>query len=168
MPHHLLIGPPGSGKTTFAQVLAAVLPQPWIVSSDRIRGQLYGDPQIQGPWPEIEAAIYQEICTAVAQGKTVIYDATNARQAHRLDWLALVAPLQQQWIAWQLDTPLELCLERNQQRDRIVPPAIIEAMAIALITHPPTLTEGWHSLILIKPNEVNPQTTRDKLAAISP
>lgn len=168
MSHHCLIGPPGSGKSTFAQVLATVVPQPWIVSSDRIRAQLYGDAQIQGAWPEIEAAIYQNICTAVAQGQTVIYDATNAKQAHRLDWLALVAPLQQQWIAWQLDTPLVLCLERNQGRDRLVLPAVIEAMANTLATHPPTVAEGWHTLIPIKPNEVNPKTVQEKLAAIAP
>ena len=168
MKHHLLIGPPGSGKTTFAQVLAAVVPQPWIVSSDRIRAQLYGDAQIQGAWPEIEAAMGDEIYGAVAQGQTVIYDATNARQAHRLAWLALMAPLQQQWIAWQMDTSLALCLERNQGRDRLVPPAVIEAMANALISHPPTIAEGWHTLIPIKPNEVNPKTVQEKLAAIAP
>jgi predicted kinase len=52
---HLLIGPPGSGKTTLAGQLAPLLQgesgQPGLVlSTDVIRAELFGDAGVQGPW----------------------------------------------------------------------------------------------------------------------
>ncbi len=52
---HLLIGPPDSGKTTLAAVLAHRLTQLGqpneVLSTDGIREELYGDATIQGFWP---------------------------------------------------------------------------------------------------------------------
>ena len=46
---HLLIGPPATGKTTVAALLAPLLDAE-LLSTDRIREELYGDPMIQGNW----------------------------------------------------------------------------------------------------------------------
>ena len=50
---HLLIGPPASGKTTIAALLAPLL-NAELFSTDRIREELYGDAMIQGHWSEVE------------------------------------------------------------------------------------------------------------------
>jgi predicted kinase len=46
----LLIGLPGSGKSTLAKQLLAECPQMALISTDAIRGQLFGSQAVQGPW----------------------------------------------------------------------------------------------------------------------
>ena len=55
---HLLIGPPASGKTTLAGVLAS-LTGAVVLSTDVVRGELFGDAAVQGPWRDIEALLHQ-------------------------------------------------------------------------------------------------------------
>jgi hypothetical protein len=55
---HLLIGPPASGKTTLAGVLAQ-LTGAVVLSTDVVRGELFGDEAVQGPWRDIEALLHQ-------------------------------------------------------------------------------------------------------------
>jgi predicted kinase len=65
---HLLIGPPASGKSTLAAVLAertgAI-----VLSTDAIRAELYGDASVQGPWSEIEPLLHQRLRDSVAAGQ---------------------------------------------------------------------------------------------------
>ncbi|TAE09446.1 MAG: WYL domain-containing protein [Oscillatoriales cyanobacterium] len=155
---HLLIGPPGSGKSTFAQQLAT-LANYHIVSTDRIREQLYGNASIQGNWTEIEHQIIQQIRSAIALNQPVIYDATNAKRAWRMSLLmqlnseSSLTPGDDRnlefksepilWMAWHLKTPLDTCQQRNQNRDRIVPDKVIADMFKSLKDFPPLPAEGF-------------------------
>lgn len=135
---HLLIGPPGSGKTTMAQRLQPLLHgnggQPAIVlSTDAIRAELYGDEAVQGPWDEIRAILIERLHASVAAGNPVIIDATHARRPWRLLYtqqLELAQPVE--WIGWWLKTDLNTCLEWTKQRKRPVPDAIITEYYAAL------------------------------------
>ena len=101
---HLLIGPPASGKTTLAGVLAQ-LTGAVVLSTDVVRGELFGDAAVQGPWRDIEALLHQRLREAVAAGTPVILDATHARRPWRLaitQGLSLPAPVE--WIGWWLST----------------------------------------------------------------
>ncbi|MCC3406756.1 MAG: WYL domain-containing protein [Microcoleus sp. PH2017_10_PVI_O_A] len=155
---HLLIGPPGSGKSTFAQQLAT-LANYQIVSTDRIREQLYGNASIQGYWNEIELQVLQQIQSAIALNQPVIYDATNAKRAWRMSLLmqlnsdSSLTPGDDRnlecksepilWMAWHLKTPLEICQQRNLQRDRTVPEEVIVSMFKSLKNFPPLPAEGF-------------------------
>ena len=122
---HLLIGVPGSGKSTFAQQWIEANSSYAIVSTDSIREQLFGDESVQGDWKAVEARVFEEICTHITNGTSIIYDATNAKRPWRLGFLQ---KLQQQlethpeikskieWMAWHLDTDIATCKQRNQQR----------------------------------------------------
>lgn len=152
---HFLIGTPGSGKSTFAALLAK-LGNYRIVSTDAIRQQLYGDAIIQGEWSSVEELVISQIGDAITQSYSIIYDATNAKRQWRMDLLiklnSSLTPLSDfrrgvggevQWMAWYLQTPKETCIAWNQKRDRIVPDIVIERMYKSLQDFPPLVAEGF-------------------------
>jgi hypothetical protein len=113
--HHFLIGLPGSGKSALAQLLAAYEENATIISGN--------------------TDVLSQIQTAVADGKTVIYEATNSRRCDRLDILQKIdaaCTQPQHWIAWYVKTP------KKQHRD-----STIHAMARSLAQFPPDTAEGF-------------------------
>ena len=151
---HLLIGPPASGKTTTAALLAPLL-HAEVFSTDRIREELYGDAAIQGHWPEVEAKLHESIRQAIAAGQSVLIDATHAQRPWRLaltQRLELPAPVE--WIGWWLRTPLAVCLAWNQQRPRSVPELVIRQFQAALSTGEflPDRREGFATLVDLDPS----------------
>lgn len=128
---HVLIGAPGCGKSTFAQQWIAYSPQYVWISTDQVRGKLFGDETSQGNWDAIAVEVTQQIAAAVECNRPVIYDATNAKRNWRLSFLQRVAELPIQWIAWQFSTSLETCKARNEGRERQVPESVIEQYFIA-------------------------------------
>jgi predicted kinase len=152
---HFLIGVPGSGKSTFAAILAK-LGNYRIVSTDAIRQELYGDAAIQGEWSQIEEIAISQIrdaiasgghSRAIAQSYAIIYDATNAKRAWRMELMMKLNSLgvggEVQWMAWYLQTPLETCFAWNQKRTRTVPDNVIKEMSKSLQDFPPIPAEGF-------------------------
>ncbi len=144
----LLIGLPGSGKSTLAKQLLAECPQIQLISTDAIRGQLFGNEAIQGSWLLIEREIQRQLQLAVVSSQTAIYDATNAKRSDRRDTIILTRNLGFTHIIgiW-LDTPVWLCLARNQKRLHHVPEEIIFRMYRQLRDAPPSVEEGLDCLI---------------------
>ncbi len=149
----MLIGPPGSGKSTLAQQMQDHLPHSQIVATDRIRHDLYGDERHQGNWADIEAIALQHIQTAVAQGYSVIYDATNAKRSWRMALLAALADLTVDWLGWHLTTPLATCHQWNQERDRAVSGTVIDNSYQTLQQFPPLAAEGFLAVYPIAPHQ---------------
>jgi len=153
LPLILLIGLPGSGKTTLAQRIQASSSGYLIISTDRIRAQLFGDEAIQGSWLLIWRQVQQQMQQAIAQiheqkSIAVLYDATNVVRRDRRQLLVQLRSIGFNHLTglW-VDTPLPLCLERNQQRLRQVPEAVILRMHRRLTGAPPSLAEGLDCLI---------------------
>ena len=76
-----MIGPPGSGKSTFAAILAPLLPAR-VIANDVLREQLWGDANVQGPWSELEPHLHGAIDRTIADNDNVLVDATHAQ----LNW----------------------------------------------------------------------------------
>jgi predicted kinase len=155
-----MIGPPASGKTTLARLLAPLLrgpdqPPALLLSTDVIRAEVFGDAAVQGPWIDIQQRLQQRLIEAVAAGIPVIVDATHARRPWRLALTqALPLPQPVAWIGWWLHTPLPTCLEWNRQRQRLVPEAVIQEMAAALADphFGPSRAEGFAALCSLVPS----------------
>ncbi len=146
----LMIGLPGSGKSFFAHKLINHHPNYQLISTDAIRAQLFGDEAIQGPWLKVWTQIQQQFQQAVIQASDAIYDATNAQRSQRRQVVILARemgfnPILGLWV----DTPLELCLVRNQNRFRQVPEPVILRMHRQMLDAPPSLDDQLDSLIVI-------------------
>jgi predicted kinase len=148
----LLIGIPGSGKTRLASQLKQIS-SCRVISTDSIRAQLFGNEAIQGPWLLVWREVEWQFRETVEQIQTeqisfAVYDATNTRRRNRRHVIALArwAGFTQITAVW-LDPPLELCLQRNQQRQRQVPDAVIQRMYRQLWSCPPRLREGIDLLL---------------------
>lgn len=148
----LLIGLPGSGKSTLAQQLAAANSNLKLISTDKIREQLFGDEVIQGEWLLVWREVQRQFQQAVFQIsrkeiRAAIYDATNAQRRHRREVITCgrAAGFKQIVGLW-VDTPVWLCLARNRRRDRQVPEEVILRMHRQLRDAPPSLSEGLEHL----------------------
>lgn len=145
-----LMGLPGSGKSTLARSLVERRSRRRLIATDTIRAKLYGDEAIQGHWGQIWHEATRQLAQAARDCPEVaaVYDATNARRRARRDALADCRQLGFTWIfgVW-VDTPLELCLQRNRDRPRQVPEAVIYRMSRQLQGAPPALSDGFDRLL---------------------
>jgi predicted kinase len=150
---HLLIGSPASGKSTLAAHLQQLIPHSQLVSTDTIRAQLYGNAAHQGYWPDIETQVYRQIHQTLDQQQPVIYDATNIKRAWRLAFLQQIQRPGIDWIGWWLTTPIAQCHQWNQQRQRQVPPAIIDTLQVQPKSFAPCPAEGFAAVYTIDPSQ---------------
>jgi predicted kinase len=150
----ILIGLPGSGKSTLAKQLLMQGPQKHLISTDAIRGQLFGSEATQGPWLLVWQEVERQFQQAITANRTAIFDATNAQRSYRREIITLTKNLGFTQITglW-VRTPVWLCLARNKRRSRQVPEAVILRMHRQLRDAPPSLEEGLDQLIYFLPGQ---------------
>jgi predicted kinase len=157
----LLIGIPGSGKSSLAAQLQQSQLGCLLISTDQIRARLFGDEAIQGAWWLIWQELEHQLRSAVeqiqvGQATLAIYDATNTRRRYRREIIALARAVGFTcMIGVWLDPPFELCRQRNQHRSRQVPEAILHRMYRQLWSCPPRLREGFD--LLLHDSTVSPE-----------
>ncbi len=144
---YLLVGVPGSGKSTLAKHLAKSK-NALVLSTDTIRTLLYGNPETQGNWKDIERVLHRLLLKCASQNKSVIVDATHTLRAHRKTLLTLSNKIN--WTCIYLKTNLNTCHKRNLKRARVVPKDVINSMHQNLLNEPPTLSEGFNHIKTIE------------------
>ncbi|SRR5579883_1289638 len=155
VPLILLVGLPGSGKSSLAASLVRECPLYRLISTDTIRLHLFGDEAIQGPWLKVWRTVssqFQQTAHQIATGhiSAAIYDATNAvrRERRRVIALAHAQGFTDITVLW-VNTALAVCLQRNQERDRQVPETVILRMHRCLMGAPPSVSEGCDRVFVL-------------------
>ena len=143
----MLIGPPGCGKTSVANRVADDYGYS-VVSSDKVREELYGDEEIQGDSEEVFARVHSDILNLLSEGKDVVMDATNCAYKYRAEILRPVRYLDGvNVIGVVFDGDLDECLVNNRKRKRYVPHRIVKKMWNSLRLNPPQFEEGFDFIV---------------------
>jgi predicted kinase len=148
----LAIGLPGSGKSSWFK-RHNLTP----LSSDVVRMLLFDDAQEQRFQDLVFSNLRSMLKARLIARRPLNYvDATNLTPHERHSWIKLAKDYGYEVQAVFFDVPVEVCLERNQRRDRVVDEDVLRRMAAKL--KPPTFEEGFSKVTVVrvkkKENEV--------------
>ena len=140
----LAIGLPGSGKSSWFK-RHSVVP----LSSDMVRSLLFDDVREQR-FQDLVFSNLRSMLKArlIAKRPTNYVDATNLTPQERQHWIKLAKDYNYEVHAVFFDVPLEVCVERHQRRDRVVPEDIMRRMAAKL--KPPSFAEGFAKITIVR------------------
>ena len=167
---YVMIGLPGSGKSTASRQILEKEPNTKILSSDELREEYFGneDSQYSDKWlvendyeiEEMSKSKKVDICNKfifkelqnrtmnyLRSGINVIFDATNINDNRRKNLIDTFSSYCKYIIAVVLATSYEKCLENNNNRERHVPENVIRGMSNKFVF--PTFEEGFDDIIVI-------------------
>jgi predicted kinase len=140
----LAIGLPGSGKSSWFK-RHSVVP----LSSDMVRSLLFDDIREQRFQDLVFSNLRSMLKARLIAKRPMNYvDATNLTPQERQHWIKLAKDYNYEVHAVFFDVPLEVCLERHQRRDRVVPEDVMRRMAAKL--KPPAFEEGFAKITVVR------------------
>lgn len=140
----LAIGLPGSGKSSWFKRHNLVP-----LSSDMVRQLLFDDVREQRFQDLVFSNLRSMLKARLIAKRPMNYvDATNLTPQERQHWIKLAKDYQYEVHAVFFDVPLEVCIERHQRRDRVVPEDVMRRMAAKL--KPPTFDEGIAKITVVR------------------
>lgn len=145
----LAIGLPGSGKTTWFG-RRGITP----LSSDLLRNILFDDVEEQRYQGLVFSTLRSLLRARLIARMPMNYvDATNLSIHERRQWIKMAKSFGYEVQAVFFDVPLEVCLERNRQRDRSVSEDVMRKMAEKL--KPPVFEEGFEKITVVRVKSAN-------------
>ena len=140
----LAVGLPGSGKSSWFK-RHNISP----LSSDLVRALLFDDPDEQR-FQELVFSNLRSMLRArlIARRPLNYVDATNLTPHDRHSWIKLAKDLGYEVQAVYFDVPLEVCLGRNQRRQRVISEDVMRRMADKL--KPPAFEEGFSKITVVR------------------
>ena len=140
----LAIGLPGSGKSSWFK-RHNVVP----LSSDMVRSLLFDDVREQRFQDLVFSNLRSMLKARLIAKRPMNYvDATNLTPQERQHWIKLAKDYNYEVHAVFFDVPLEVCIERHQRRDRVVPEDAMRRMAAKL--KPPAFPEGFAKITVVR------------------
>jgi predicted kinase len=145
----LAIGLPGSGKTTWFR-RRGVTP----LSSDLLRSILFDDVEEQKFQGLVFTTLRSLLLARLKAHMPWNYvDATNLSAHERRQWIRMSKSFGYEVQAVFFDVPLDVCLERNRSRDRMVSEDVMRKMAEKL--KPPLFEEGFSKITVVRVKREN-------------
>src|ERR1700728_4130327 len=140
----LAIGLPGSGKSSwFKRHSLAPL------SSDLLRTILFDDVREQRFQDLVFSNMRSMLKARLIAKRPMNYvDATNLTPQERAHWIKLAKDYNYEVHAVFFDVPVEVCIDRHQRRDRVVPEDVMRRMASKL--KPPAFDEGFAKITVVR------------------
>lgn len=129
----LMVGLPGSGKTTYALDLMKKEPDKWVrISWDDLRIKNHHDPKHFSAKKEkiMKDESIELVREAVAEGYSVIIDNTNLSRKTKDMWAGLALELGMKFTVHDLCVTNEECISRDLNRPGRLGRAVIETMAL--------------------------------------
>jgi predicted kinase len=140
----LAIGLPGSGKSSWFK-RHKITP----LSSDMLRALLFDDPTEQRFQDLIFSNLRSMLKARLIARRPLNYvDATNLTPHERQSWIKLGQDYSYEVQAVFFDVPLEVCLERNHKRERVVADDVMRRMSAKLKA--PTFEEGFSKITVVR------------------
>jgi predicted kinase len=140
----LAIGLPGSGKSSWFK-RHNVVP----LSSDMVRSLLFDDVREQRFQDLVFSNLRSMLKARLIAKRPMNYvDATNLTPQERQHWIKLAKDYNYEVHAVFFDVPLEVCIDRHQRRDRVVPEDMMRRMAAKL--KPPAFDEGFAKITVVR------------------
>jgi predicted kinase len=140
----LAIGLPGSGKTSWFK-RHNLTP----LSSDMVRSLLFDDVREQRFQDLVFSNLRSMLKARLIAKRPMNYvDATNLTPQERQHWIKLAKDYGYEVHAVFFDVPLEVCIDRHQRRDRVVPEDVMRRMAAKL--KPPSFEEGFAKITVVR------------------
>lgn len=127
----MMKGLPASGKTTRANEMLKEYGNFVRISRDDLRPMLHGDLPYNGKKEKVTINVQKTMVRGLLNsGQNVIIDDTNLTNTHLERWKGIASECGAQFVLEEMDTPLEVCLDRNDDRKKKVPRHVIYEMAL--------------------------------------
>jgi predicted kinase len=140
----LAVGLPGSGKSSWFK-RHNITP----LSSDVLRTMLFDDPTEQRFQDLVFSNLRSMLKARLIARRPMNYvDATNLTPHERHNWIKLAKDFGYEVHAVFFNVPLEVCIERHQRRDRIVPEDVMRKMSAKLKA--PSFEEGFSKITVVR------------------
>jgi predicted kinase len=140
----LAIGLPGSGKSSWFK-RHEIHP----LSSDLLRALLFDDAQEQRFQDLVFSNLRSMLKARLIARRPMNYvDATNLTPHERSNWIKLAKDYGYEAHAVFFDVPLDVCLDRNRKRQRVVDEGIMQRMSAKL--RAPTFDEGFTKITVVR------------------
>jgi predicted kinase len=147
----LAVGLPGSGKSSWFK-RHKITP----LSSDMLRSLLFDDPAEQRFQDLVFSNLRSMLKARLIAHRPLNYvDATNLTPQERQNWIKLGKDFGYEVQAVFFDVPLEVCIERHQRRDRLVPEDVMRKMSAKLKA--PTFDEGFSKITVVRVKQQKPE-----------